>query len=414
MTSATLGPVQPRERIQLVDVLRGFALLGILQVNFANTSEWLYQLVEFFAEGSFYTTYSFLFGLGFALQMIRAEEVRRPFLLRYLWRTAILFVIGASHYLFVWGGDILRDYAMVSPLLLVVRRLRPALLLSLACAVLLFTMAPDVQTGQVLRRVNPERVEPSRLATEMIFRNYAAHPPAWCQAIPGLTDSYRSQVCMTAAFLPRQVTSLYTDISWWQGWDSSILCMFLVGLYVGRRRLLRDAAQHTRLLVWVAAVSLPLGLAGNALSVYGEFFNAKGITLPGAVALWVSDYYVGNIGLALFYLSGMTLLFTHGQRARRILAPLANVGRMGLTNYLMQSIMFSLILGRLGLDVMSRVKEGYSLLLVNGFFVVQILYSSWWFKHFQFGPAEWAWRSLTWWRVQPMRAQSRPSSGEAR
>jgi len=84
MTSATLGPVQPRERIQLVDVLRGFALLGILQVNFANTSEWLYQLVEFFAEGSFYTTYSFLFGLGFALQMIRAEEVRRPFLLRYL------------------------------------------------------------------------------------------------------------------------------------------------------------------------------------------------------------------------------------------------------------------------------------------------------------------------------------------
>jgi len=84
---------------------------------------------------------------------------------------------------------------------------------------------------------------------------------------------------------------------------------------------------------------------------------------------------------------------------------------MGLTNYLMQSIMFSSILGAHGFNVMRDVKDGYSLLLVNGFYVVQILYSYWWFTHFQFGPAEWAWRSLTWWRVQPMRVAPRPSAG---
>ena len=414
MTDAALGPVQPQERIQLVDVLRGFALLGILQVNFGDTSEWLWKLIEFFAEGSFYTTYSFLFGLGFALQMIRAEEVRRPFLLRYLWRTAILYAFGTVHGIFIWGGDILRDYALVSPLLLLVRRVRPALILAFAGAVLVFTIAPEIPSGQVLRRVNPERVEASRLAMWVTNMNFLAYPPAWCQA------HSRPERCVSQPGLSGR------GVSAPPGPRAIHRCQLVARLgklhpvhvpgriYIGRRRLHRDAARHTRLLLWIAGISLPLGLAGNGLSVYGEFFTAKGIALPDAVARWVSDYYLGNIGLALFYLSGLTVLFTHWRRAALALAPLANVGRMGLTNYLMQSVIFSLILGSFGLDVMSHVKEGYSLLAINSFFVVQILYSSWWFKYFRFGPAEWVWRSLTWWRLQPMRVQARPASGEAR
>ena len=415
MTSAALGPVQPQERIQLVDVLRGFALLGILQVNWGwNTSGALSQLIEFFAEGSFYTSYSFLFGLGFALQMIRAEEAQRPFLVRYVWRTAILFVIGAGHFIFIWGGDILHTYALIAPVLLLVRRVRPALIVALAGAVLVVTMAPSVSpsaNGNVLRRASPERVEADRILRQTTIWNAYSHPPAWCQIIPGLTDAYRVQVCSRAAGVRYQVTQQYTRPDAWQYWDSSILCMFLLGLYAGRRRLLRDAARHTRLLLWVGGVSLVLGLAGSGLSVYGDFFRAKGIALPDGVALWVSDYYIGNIGLALFYLSGLTLLFTHWRLGARALAPLAHVGRMGLTNYLMQSIMFSSILGALGFNVMRDVKDGYGLLLINSFYVVQILYSYWWFKHFQFGPAEWAWRSLTWWRVQPMRIAHQPSAG---
>ena len=118
---------------------------------------------------------------------------------------------------------------------------------------------------------------------------------------------------------------------------------------------------------------------------------------------WSLAYSLGNIGLALFYLSSLTLLVTHWRLARRALAPLAKVGRMGLTNYLMQSVIFTSILGAGGFGVMEDVDEGYSLLLINGVFVVQILYSYWWFKHFQFGPVEWLWRSLTWWQLQPMR-----------
>jgi uncharacterized protein len=418
MTDAVLGPVQPHERIQLVDVLRGFALLGILQVNWtwAHTSGVWSHMIEFFAEGSFYTSYSFLFGLGFAIQMIRAEEAQRPFLVRYLWRTTILFLIGAGHFIFIWTGDILRDYALIAPVLLLVRRVRPAVIVALAGVVLVFTMAPFASrsgNGDALRRVNPEQGEADRVLMWVTVGNTYAHPPAWCRIVPGLTDAYRADVCFWAASVRHQVAQQYTRLDWWHGWDSSILCMFLLGLYVGRRRLLRDTARHTRLLLWVAGVSLVFGLAGNGLSVYDKFLAGKGIALPDGIARWVSDYYIGNIGLALFYLSGVTLLFTHWRWAARALAPLANVGRMGLTNYLMQGIIFSSMLGRHGFDVMRDVKAGYGVALINGVFVVQILYSYWWFKHFQFGPVEWAWRSLTWWRLQPMRKALPDASGGA-
>jgi uncharacterized protein len=404
-----VGPVQPEERIQTLDILRGFALLGILQVNWENTTGWLSDLVTFFAEGSFYTSFSFLFGLGFALQMIRAEEAGRAFVVRYLWRTLILLAIGAFHFIFIWGGDILRDYALIAPILLVVRRLRPAMVLALATGVLVLTMAPELPSkGHLTIRVNPERVESRRVADQLNNARRTASPPAWCEELPGLGRAYRGQVCQAAGFLPFQIRGLFTDLSWSQGWYTSILAMFLLGMYVGRRQILRHPSGHTRLLSWVAGVCLVLGVAFSALFTYGEFFEERGVALPEAVAEWVSDYYIGNIGLALFYLSTLTLLVTHSRLAARLLAPLGKIGRMGLTNYLLQSIVFMLILGPVGFGVTDLVTGGYSLLMINGFFVLQIFFSYWWLRRFRFGPAEWAWRSLTWLRLQPMRLSPQP------
>ena len=180
--------------------------------------------------------------------------------------------------------------------------------------------------------------------------------------------------------------------------------MFLLGLYAGRRRLFRDAEQHTRLFIWVGSVALAIGLAGNALAVFGAFFADKGIALPNAVAGWSLASSLGNIGLSLFYLSAITMLFTHWGRATRMVTPLAYVGRMGLTNYIMQSVILALILGR-GFSLIHHPNgvDGWSnFMLVNALFAVQIIYSYWWFRYFQFGPLEWLWRSLTWFRPQPM------------
>jgi uncharacterized protein len=401
--SREAGPVQARERIQLLDVLRGFALLGMLQQNDQKApGPLLSNLIDFLADGSFYTTFSFLFGLGFAIQLLRAEEAKRPFILRYLWRTVILFFIGAGHFIFNRNHPILEVYALFAGVLLLVCRWRPSLILALAAAWLVFSISPRIPEGHVWTRLNPEQVEAERLGTQLSSATAQANPPSWCQMLPGLTDAYRSEVCGRAAGVRKLLTHDVATVQWWKGWTGH-MCMFLLGLYAGRRRILRDAAQHTRFLAWVAGVGLVFGLAGNALDVFKEFFAGKGIALPKALDGWSVAYSLGNIGLSLFYLASVTLLFTHRRIARRALAPLAYVGRMGLTNYLMQAIMFVTVLGYRGLDVMSGIEGWYNQLLINSFFIVQILYSRWWFQHFQFGPFEWAWRSLTWFRAQPMR-----------
>lgn len=405
MTDTTLGPVQPHERIQLVDILRGFALFGILHANWSHFSGLLSRAQSFWIDGSFYTSYSFLFGLGFSIQMIRAEAVHRPFVFRYLWRTALLYLIGAWHFVFIWTGDILRFYGLVAPVLLVVRKARPWLILVFAAAAMVVSMAPWPPDGQMLHRVNPEQIEAERLESRLSV----PQPPAWCEMLPGLTDRYRSQVCQTAINVRIMPRNAYTTISWWRwGWGGgAILCLFLLGLYAGRRRILHEPLRHTRFLIAVAGVFLVLGVAGNTLSNYDGWVQEHwGIAMPEGLARWIDVENFGDASLAVFYMSAMTLLLSHSAVAMRILRPLGAVGRIGLTNYLAQSIIFSSILGQHGFDVMRNIRDGYSVLLLYSVFAVQILYSVWWLKRFRFGPAEWIWRSLTWWRLQPMRIGS--------
>jgi len=409
VTRDQLGPVQPDERVQLVDVLRAFALWGILQVNFAR-EPWN-DVIEFFAAGSFYPAFSFLFGLGFAIQLIRAAEARRPFVFRYLWRTVILFAIGAAHAMFIWYGDIVHIYAMLAPVLLLVRRWRGGLLLGLVTLTLVLSMGPRVRAARLVTRTNPELVEANRLAAARSYQTALADPPGWCESIPGLTDGYRTHVCNGAVFVRYEVTRAMTSIEFWRNpsGTAGILPMFLLGLYVGRRRILGDVGAHTRLLVSVAGAGLAVGLAGNALALFPEY----GLVVPRAIWGYNLIGLPGNIGLSLFYLASVALLFTHARRARTVFAPLAYVGRMGLTNYLVQSLVCAALLGwgagnsiglLAGFNAIDRGPDWYRHLLLNGFFVVQIVYSKWWFRRFQFGPVEWAWRSLTWFRWQPMRA----------
>src|SRR5690606_4235064 len=124
---ARIEPVQPDERIHTLDVLRGFALFGILFVNvgtLVNPAAWftvrwdgigpvdyaIEALKLFFVQGKFYTLFAFLFGLGFAVQLARAKKAGRGFALRFLWRVTILWFIGLFHLVVLWDGDILNTY----------------------------------------------------------------------------------------------------------------------------------------------------------------------------------------------------------------------------------------------------------------------------------------------------------------
>lgn len=391
----TAGPIRPADRIVLVDVLRGFALLGIALPNWLNTSGGVRQWIRVFDEGAFFTAFSFLFGLGFALQIIRAETTGRPFVLRYLWRLAILCLIGIVHRIFIYGGDILIYLAVTGVPLLIVRRWRSDVILALAAICLVYSLTPQTPDGRIWIRNRPEPAPHAAVVSP---------PPAWCEAVPGLTDRYRLLVCQRAADVRDLFQDWLANAQGGRGRQFLVLCLFLLGLYAGRKRILHDVRGHTSLIIGVAIGMLFLGLTSRGL----EFYR---IALPEPFTGW-RHRGLGNLGMCLFYLSAATLAFTYWNAARRVLNPLGAVGRMALTNYLAQSVIFAVILGQ-GLGLIGgyaprtspSIGQWPTLLLILSVFVLQIVFSNWWFTRYEIGPVEWAWRSLTWFRAQPFRKQ---------
>jgi len=266
-----------------------------------------------------------------------------------------------------------------------------------------------VQPGRFLLRADPEQagLEFVQIQTERAMQQVRV--AAIVDRVPVLTRRYRNQIEMSVPFAISSLSAPAT-VSWWKG-NGDVICMFLLGLWAGRRRLIREPELHTKFLVSVAVIGFIVGVLGNGIGSFGDTFEKIGITMPAALSGWNLDYSLGNIGLTVFYLAALTLLFTRFRLAERVLAPIGWAGWMGLTNYLLQSVFFGIVFRP---TIFGFRPSGWpQLLVLAAFFVLQILWSRWWLARFRFGPAEWAWRSLTWWRVQPMRLVSQPASGEA-
>jgi uncharacterized protein len=407
------GPVQPRERIQLLDVLRGFALFGILQVNWPDWRGTLGNILTFLVDDKMRTIYSFLFGLGFAIQLIRAQERGRPFALRYAWRSLLLLAIGCLHFAFIWQGDIVREYAVMSLTLLIVARWRPGFVFGFAVLALLLGVTPraklpglDPANGSLTMRADPERAGADPLQQREDRERHWVAPGA--EATHGATlRTYPLAFRGGAASLLQELRSLtiYRFIS------GQLLALFLLGFWVGRKRILHEPERHVRLLTWVVAIGLPLGLFSNLFNTFGDWFAKHKVPVLGSIpvegTMGSVFYEVGNLLLALAYIAGISLIVVRAGRLRSWLAwALAPVGRMGITNYLMQSVILTVMLYGPGLYLSAELGGWWRQAVLQLVFVIQIVYSRWWFARFQYGPVEWAWRSLTWFKLQPMRAKA--------
>ena len=348
--------------------------------------------------------FSFLFGLGFAVQLIRAEEKGRPIVVRYLWRILLLFLIGVAHHTMVYGSDVVHRYAIAAAPLLLFARLRPALLLASAALVFAFGIAPGLNLADgrhFWQRANPEMAEAERLFTA---REQATADTR--RDVAAARGGYAGRIAVGVAGLSerrfRHVLHLHQLKN-----SAGYLCLFILGLWAGRRRILHEPTQHRRLLFGLLGVGWVVGLAGTTIASFPDWSARMGITTPEWLTPWRLPYNIGSTALMLGYLSAVTLLFTYRARVRRLLMPLAAVGRMSLTNYVMQGVMFTALTGNGSLFprgvIGSPLGEGWRIVLIFVVFATQIVYSSWWFRHFQFGPIEWVWRSLTWFRWQPMR-----------
>ena len=402
------APVDPRRRIEAIDMVRGFALFGVLLVNMFNFGaysiiwnepgdELAFSVMRFFFETKSWRLFSFLFGLGFALQLLGAEERGSKFAPIYLRRLIILFVIGATHAL-IYDGDILMLFAELGLVLVLFRKAPLKLLLVLSVGLL--AVFP-------IGRVTTSLLEPTQAALTTDYSVRLEEATAQIEE-DRLTHVYAvgsmREVMADNAYLKNPFTRIL-------GPESSLarFAMFLLGLYVGRRRIFHDIPKHIQLIRRVFWWGLPIGLVSmgaerilNATTGYEVFGVQQTSLLPQLIGDVLFVY--GSTLLAFGYAAGITLLAQH-HRGRRLLGPLGAAGRLALTVYLSSSIMFGALFYGFAFGnafwLGPAAVTGYAVL----FFAILIAFCIWWTNRFRFGPMEWLWRALTYLKFQPMRLQ---------
>jgi uncharacterized protein len=418
---ASLQPVAAGERIQLIDVLRGFALFGVLLANMvylsgtdvavtlqraaslptARLDGYVRAVIYFFVDDKANTIFSFLFGLGFAVQIMRAEERGRRVAPVYLRRLFVLFVIGCAHMFLLWYGDILHLYALVGFTLLLWRKCRDKTLLGWGAGLAVLPMAMLFSLPWVLARFFG--VTDTRDAAQI-----AADRAETIQTLDARLAAFTHGTYFDVVrehFRYNLDEYLLSPLI--IAFGLYVMGRFLIGLYVGRRRILHDAHEHLplfrRLLKW----SLPVAVVGNVLYALTSYLEDHERLDESANWVVLSTFFiaVGIPAMSTFYVSSIVLLFQRDVWRRRLMW-LAPVGRMALTNYLTQTLCHLFIFyGFAGLGLMGRVGTTLCVPISLAIFALQILYSRWWLARFRFGPCEWLWRTLTYGKRQPMRIE---------
>jgi uncharacterized protein len=403
-----LDPTRAKDREPILDVLRGFALLGILLVNieFMRGSEVFGALVGLAGEqpqgaadrvtsfavgwlvsGKFVSAFAFMFGMGAALISRRVLDAgRSPVGLlarRYGW----LIGFGLAHMLLLFPGDVLFVYGLTGLALLAFVAKPPRTLWRWSAGLLVgFAMLYALLAGAGgLAAMDGGASDPF---TRMVMAQQQRAGEVYANG------SYGQLVGVNATLsLFIQSGQLFL-LPWF-------LALFLFGFAVGRSGFVHDLRAHEPLLGRVAIIGLTIGLPLNlVMGVLGPL-GAGAATMPG----WVQSVgaFVQLVGapiLTVGYLATLTLVCLRWGPIR----PLAAVGRMALSAYLLQSVLAVPLFWGLGLY--DRLGAAEALVVVAGIWVVVIVISMLWMRRFRFGPAEWFWRTLTYGRRQPMRASA--------
>jgi uncharacterized protein len=394
------APLAESERADVLDALRAFALLGIFISHVPGFSafEWMTEaeqaardpfaanaplsaLSDFFIRGKFFSLFSLLFGIGFAVQLDSALRRGANFARHFARRLAILFAIGMLHAL-VWYGDILKDYALIGLLLIVTARWTPAAIGFAAAFVL------------ILRALWP-------LAVWAIV--------AWSAPLESGADPAGDFFALTQTFAGADPAAMFAanlDLlrykalqMLYEGKAISILAMFLLGAYIGKRRLYRDLAANAPLLRRVFAVCAPIGIVGNALLVRIDAITPEYPPSP----LWAFKQFLFAVAvpaMTLAYASGFALLWLRSPRSP--LRALAPAGRMALTTYVSQTLIGVGVFYGIGLGLRGSIGLAECIVFAVAIFALQCALSAKWLSTFRFGPLEWIWRRATYGTPLPM------------
>lgn len=401
-----IGPVSSAERIFYIDLLRGMALFGILAANmrgfnapssvygnikvlFHGRADLIAQgFIDIFIQGKFITLFSFLFGMGFAVQLTRAQARGAKFMSFYPRRLAALALFGLIHGLLIWWGDILLTYAVAGALLLMFRNIPQKRLLYVAGGIF---------------------VAPMLVLSGFYSAYFFGWRPGFMKASPpnmtkineviqiyshgSVLQMLRENVIVGFRELPSTMFALYA------------LFLFLLGMWVWRsgivERLGDYQATFKRIFVWC----LPIGLALNAFAVIVQARSVPGgpptaLGYLANIALFPSEHI-----LSAAYACGLAVLIQDHSWRRR-LTPFAAVGRMALTNYLTESIVCTLLFENYITGTYGRVGPAIDLIPTVIIYGSQVVFSNWWLARYRFGPMEWLWRGMTYGKLPALKKES--------
>jgi len=395
--AATLTPTSGQERFEFLDVLRGFALFGIVTANMISYSLYLYlpesakvsmntypmdRVFDFLElvliEGKFYTIFSVLFGVGFSILLTRAQAKELVFHRFFLRRLFVLYLIGAAHAILFWHNDILQYYALCGALLLPFVRVGNRTILAFAALALVIPAAITLAGAIPAEFFTSPR--------DFLFHRFGFTSDTRVDDIAG--GSFAQIVRLNLGNWFGQLDYVITS-----GWIFKIFGCFLLGFYLGRNEIHANLQSYRPIIKRLAVFGLAAGLPLNVIYAFAFSSESWLHTLSDTVSI---------LPLSVGYASLFCLIWI-SPSGPKLLHHFAPVGRMALTNYVGQSVICTLIFYGTGLGLGGKM--GPTLYLPIGFavYLFQVIASRVWLNRFQFGPLEWLWRMLTYGIWIPLR-----------
>jgi uncharacterized protein len=422
--------VTEKSRIESIDVLRGVAVLGILAMNiyafampfsaYYNPLKWggtdtlsmsIWFITHFLFDQKFLPIFSTLFGAGLILMTERSETGK--FAGTWYRRNLVLLVIGAIHAYLIWFADILFTYALLGLLIYPLRRRKAKTLLILGLIWMLPTLVTST-AGSFWMENRIEVMKPLAIraeAGEVLTQEETEDLESW--------RSQRLMMAPTAEDLEADVTAYlgtYADavrhrapsvlmmqtmgilfFGLWRMGGLMVIGMGLMKLGVLSAR--RDKEFYRRLLLWGYGLGLPL-VAMSAWQLSTHEWN-----FIFSQRMGMHWNYVGSVLVSLGHVS-VIMLAVKGSWLGSLERRFAAVGRMAFTNYLMQSIICTTIFYGHGFGLYGSLDRPVQMIIVIAVWALQLWYSPWWLERFQYGPAEWFWRLLTYRKVPALRREA--------
>ncbi|MCG8607458.1 DUF418 domain-containing protein [bacterium] len=426
------GPVTTGSRIEAIDTLRGFALLGILVMNITaiaypfaayfspmiyggstgiNFGAWVFA--HLFFDLKMMGIFSMLFGAGVILMSERAEAAGGSFGRIYYRRIFWLLLFGLIHAYLFWHGDILVTYALCGIFLYLFRRRSTRTLIISGLAVLVFGALLSFGGGfeqTQLRNVAHEIQEKVAAGEEMtpqwqawldqwhdLRHSFAPTPEEVAKTI----ETMRGDLTEVLKANVKEAVGMHTQaMPFMLFWRAMALMLLGMGMMKAGVFTMQRSTRFYR--SWII-VGVVLGLPMIAFGIRQWRLHDYDF-----IARFLADgqyNYFGSVLVSMAYVA-VVMLVCQSRKLGGIRARLAAVGRMALTNYLMQTFIGVAIFYGYGLALFGKIGRFNLWWFTLGIWILQMILSHWWLSRFRFGPAEWLWRTLTYWRKQPMRVES--------